>query len=87
MACMCKAGPFVLCHVTIILKWLPNMGMLSSASSFCICEKMLRCHKSRSYVVVIKVDIQRTTVITSASFEKSRLKEISYQIKKKNQKS
>ena len=28
------------CHVTIIRKWLPNMGMLSSASTFCLFEKM-----------------------------------------------
>ena len=32
---------------------------------------------NRSYTVVITVDLQRTTVITSATFEKSRLKEIS----------
>ena len=31
-----------LCHMTIIRKWLPNMGMLSSASTFCLFERILR---------------------------------------------
>ena len=45
------------CHMTIIRKWFPDMGMLSSASTFCIFEKMLRCCSSRSYAVVIRVDM------------------------------